>query len=194
MPNPPQEPPDYTAFEGITEVGVLSPASFRVSAEQSGTSGWYTRYLIESYYDWDSGIYPAAVGAQAGPTSMQQLHAPREVHVIAWTAERVGGKPTLPHWDTGNANEFLIKRRIYPSCPARALDGNQIWRAAGVYTYALVAPIGDGATFFTGATPDTTYTPEELMLGQELFSREILRSAPINVQQFVSAPGDILSG
>lgn len=187
MPNPPQEPPDYTAFEGIDSVGTLPPSTFRVSAAQS-EGGPFTQYLIESYYDWASGYFPSPVGAEAAPQLTLKLHAPCEIHVIAWTAERIGAKPILPHWDISdsNPNEVLIKRRIYPSCPARAMDGNQIWRAAGVYTYALKAPIGDGATFFTGATPDTTFTPEELMLGQELFDRNILRSSPINVQQFVS--------
>lgn len=180
--------PRDDTIEGIDPPsGLPPPISMRVSDDQSGNSGFYTTYTIQSWYEWRSGQFPAAVAASAGPQLLMQLHAPKEFHVIMWTCQRIGSKPKLPHWDISsfNPNEVCIRRRIFPASPEQGLDGTLVWKASGVYVYSLRAPIGSNGPFFTGATPDTTYSPDELMLGQELFDYTILRSSPIGVQEFV---------
>lgn len=166
---------DLTTFQKVAAQFADETRS-HLAADQANDGSPYTIYAIDTDYEWDMGYGQMPTGGADGSASaVVKTHAEVAQKVVFWTCERVGAKPVLPHWDTGNANEILAYKRISPVSHLLTYAGKQVWRVNGIYLYFLSRPV-DGAPLPTGAPPPSSYTYDLLLLDGSLFSRAILRS------------------
>lgn len=112
----------------------------------------YTFYAIQTVYTTDLGLQaspstaPRAVltgtsqGTQpaTGPdqNNIVRVRRPITTKTVIWTAQRLGVKPLLPHWNTGSTNEKLMYRTISARNPLQTLN-KKVWEVSGVYVYAF---------------------------------------------------------
>lgn len=158
--------------------GIEAAPSDLWSAEQSGSTP-YNEYLIDTSYETDSGIRQMPLASNGGGPSCAfvQIHAEVTRKKVQWTAERIGAAPTCPHWDTGNANEVLLSRKIKPCSTFVMPDSmTQVWRVEGVYVYGLKVATGEGDRLFAGAIPVCTLAASTQSISGTNFSKEILRA------------------
>jgi hypothetical protein len=140
---------------------------------QLGTQ-FYNQWLMDTDYETDEGT--RSVPTDGNP-EIVKLHEPITTKIIKWTAERNGAWPVLPHWDTGNPNEVLRKKRITPANPL--LGANQyIYRVTGLYIYDLRVPLGENDSMPAGHSPADLATPAMTTLTPDQFDKTLAASAP----------------
>lgn len=129
----------------------------------------YLRYDARNQYTYAAGLVHVAlagpprsnaVGA-GGESKVLRLNAPAGARVYSWLVERQGRKPQLPHPESRDSNETLLSAVIVPYPPE--LDGSgrvRLFRAEGVYVYALVDPRLHRNRLRMGGVPYLTDSPD----------------------------------
>lgn len=166
-----------------------------VSAEQLGDNFYEIgETWVKTWYETYEGILPGPVAGPPGaPCRALRIHAPYTIKQVAWRVSRVGARPRVPHFDTSNANEVLMFRKIMPDLPELMKDEvSFIFRVSGQYTYLLLYPPTDQDSYATGTSPIVNTPPEALVLQGYQFDKSLLRCSP--PAGFQGQGGDILSG
>lgn len=142
-----------------------------------------TQYSIERYEWRDGGVMqaPIAVNGDPVPCAILRLHAPRELIAVAWSAERWGAPPIVPHPDTLEGNAIFLKGWRGAVAPKMSPElKGQIWFVEGVYIYAKRAPTGLASNLPTGRIPFDIFvgTPNDNTIGAGNFQSQILGTYP----------------
>ena len=138
----------------------------------------YSEYEIEKDYEIFEGISASPVAGSSGSQRLLRLNAPYGQLSIQWTAHRRGFPPVLPHWDTGNANEVLVYRRIKPLSPKIIPGGEMfLFRVWGYYRYNLLFAHRQHDNFDLPVTMIDTLKPADCVLGEWQFSASLTESA-----------------
>ena len=151
---------DQVTTESITTTGSIDEAEPNTSLPQSNASPYtkeqdqwpYKQYLIDTVYETDEGIRVLPTSQAAGSAIKVRVGLPLTIKIVTFTMERHGKKPKIPHWNTGNANEVLEKRRIQVCNPLQLPD-RKAWRVEGTYTYKLLVPLTEDDILCCGTTP-----------------------------------------
>lgn len=146
------------------------------SLEQLGEHP-YGVYMIDTRYTTDLGIIGCQVAAIGAPAKLIAVGGGISHKVVRWTVERLGEKPILPHWDTGNSNEVCKKHDEITASTILTPDGRKVWRFSGLYLYVLSMPVKEGHKYYCGAPPFDTSPASLQYIDGNTFSREILRAA-----------------
>ncbi len=164
---------------GLPDDRLILDAGDRTSDEQASAS-FYPVFQIQTWIVGDVGLMQMPVaGALGSPARVVRKSAPFTKKIVYWKAQRLGEKPTLPHWDTGNSNEVLARFLFCPMAPYNLLGGSQfLWICEGLYIYWLSNTPCFTDDFYTGIMPLYDATVEELKIQGYEFSRELLTSRP----------------
>ena len=178
--NGPFDPPDRGAGAFLNPdavVGGQDAAPY--SADQSGP-GFYPDFVTRSVYLGNTGLLQTPVAGPLGTSArVVRRSAPYAQRVVYWKAQRLVSKPTLPHWDTSNANEVLAAFVIAPHEPVLLAGGeNYYFVVEGLYRYFLYAVPCMTDDFYACVTALFTATAEDMKVQGYQFSRELLRSKP----------------
>lgn len=135
----------------------------------------YDRYDVDtSYQEFEGKLQLPIADADSDPRIVR-VHAPYTLKVVRWEIETVcplGVKPTLPHWDTGDSDDVLCYKRIWPQAPTITPGGNGwIWRVKGEYRYYRKTA---NESFPVGATPLSIVSAGNFVLTEDDFSEDIL--------------------
>lgn len=146
------------------------------TAEQLGISP-YGLYLIDTRYETDRGLVGCPVADGGDTVDIIAVHDGISHKIVKWTCERIGEKPILPHWDTGNDNERCKKNEVITHSTIRTPDGRKIWKFSGLYVYILKKRVSDSQKHYCGAPPFDTSPAALQYIDGSLFSKEILKAA-----------------
>jgi hypothetical protein len=159
---------------------IINDTPRKISADQQGPN-WYVAYRITAEYDEDLGLMGCPVAGPPGTNcQVVRLHGGITFKTISWAADRWGDKPVLPHWDTGNPNEVLIRRVMRPYDPLTRPDGSHLYRFTGVYRYVLQSALNPSAgdVWVAGVNPIGTQTFTDAAYPSYLFSKALIQSLP----------------
>lgn len=176
----------YELDESVSDDLSPSPApalsglgSAFTAAQTSGPP--YTEYFIDWHYSTDSGlrVLPRAASGddQAIANSVVRTHRGITTLKIIWTAQRLNGKPKIPHWDTKDPNHVPLGQEITLCNKFQGFNNSTIYRVSGVYTYTLVSPKISSSKYPIGTTPAEISPSAANYYGPEDFDSTILDSA-----------------
>lgn len=134
----------------------------------------YPETTIDVKYVLYPGVRVQRPASQTGAGETVVLHAPFWNKIVQFSYEKIGSWPTVPHWDTGNPNEVLVRAEVTPAKPAEG--GNlRVFRVSGLYVYELLQPPGaDAGPFPTAVSPESTATQVENTMQSSFFDRNAL--------------------
>lgn len=149
------------------------------SAEQQ-SGAFYEGFQFQTFYLTETGTLPARTAGPMGyPSRILHCHSGGTVKITCWATSRLMQKPILPHWDTGNPDEFLRKMLIIPYSPILLPGGENFqWAVEGVYIWDLrvAVDIDQDDPLVAGKTP--MYDPTAAALQKEgyTFSKTLLKA------------------
>lgn len=155
---------------------------------------FYTDYKIDREVNIKQGVLIIPVAGPPGtPPKVVRTYAPYMEKRSEWATEKIGNKPTVPHWDTGDPNTIPVEMHFFPMSPMPIDEFRQAWRMEGVYRYVYaVAPLLSGLSMEAGAiTPAATPKPEDNVITIDLFTKDQLKEA---VKKEPTISKDLLSG
>ncbi len=155
----------------------------------------YDYYSLKVHYRLWTGAYQqpvsgptqpiskTSVGTGSGitPCELVQLESPHMKVTVAWTAKRIGAKPTIPNpWPPANSPFTLLYCDFGGENPQLMEDSQTyIFELSGFYEYALALPILPGDSFQIGAVPVQTLPTNVMVIGAQQFSDAIFNLASI---------------
>ncbi len=152
-------------------------------------NGFYDEFFIDTIYRTDSGLRVIAKAASSESVqilnSIVRIHRGTSTKEVHWNTQRRNAKPKIPKWTTNDPNEIPISQTMNLTNMAEGGGAGTIWRAQGVYTYALVKPKNDQSKYPVGSSPAEIAPSATRWYGPEDFTQEILDSA-------FAAPGGTL--
>jgi hypothetical protein len=184
---PQPQQPTQVGTDSASEADATELVSFQQGTLASGLlwssdqlAAAYNEYLIDTHYETNQGLRQLALASdEGGPEScaIVAVSAPVSRKRVQWTVERIGMAPICPHWDTGNDNEVLLRKRITPCSTWIMPDGKtQVWRVEGIYEYALLAAVDDADSLYAGAIPVAILESSTQIINGQNFSTAILAS------------------
>lgn len=145
------------------------------------TGGFYDDFFIDTIYKTDSGLRVIAKAASSNDStilnSVVRIHRGTTHKEIHWTTQRRNAKPKIPKWTTNDPNEILISQTMNLTNVAEGGGAGTIWRAQGVYTYALLQPKNPQSKYPVGSSPAEIAPSSARWYGPEDFTETILDSA-----------------
>jgi hypothetical protein len=163
---------------GVPVAALPSPKQVYSQAQQEAP---YDQFLIDTIYRIDSGYRVIAkAGTNASATTMNSLvliHRGTCVKEVRWTTQRYNVKPLIPKWKTGDPNEIPLTQEMNFCNVAEAGEQGRLYRASGVYTYAMIVPKSGDSKFPIGTTPAEIAPSSTRWYGPEDFTQTILDSA-----------------
>lgn len=162
--------------DALTPDSVSYSGPSKWSTDQQG-SNYYTRYKITTKMDTNFGVVQMPVARSTGATqsAIVQLTSPYSRKTVEWYAERIGAKPILPHWNTGNSNEIVAFTTIGVYSTTIMPDGmTELWSCSGLYIYHLITPVTSPARYFCGTVPASNLPSSLQVIDGSLFSTAIL--------------------
>lgn len=168
--------PDASANESVAISYSPNSRESKFSSEQLGQNP-YGMYIIDTKYDTHTGIIGLPVADGSGEQDIISVHDGKTTKIVKWSCERIGAKPILPHWDTGNDNEVCVRRPIQVCSTMLTIDSREVWRAEGCYVYELRKRVDEPDKFYCGAPPFSKAPSAIQVIGGESFSKDILRAA-----------------
>lgn len=152
-----------------------SPGDSLFSTEQLSISP-YSQYLIDVKYICTSGIIQTGVGSPGAECEFIGVTGGLARKVVHWTAERIGAKPVLPHWETDNPNEPWLTKEIQPASVVLTPDSRQVYRVSGTYTYGLKRNLGEQDKLYSGSVPVDKLAASTQYIDGSQFSKEVVPS------------------
>lgn len=144
-------------------------------------SGFYDEFFIDTIYKTDSGVRVIAKGGTGESTtllnSLVRIHRGTSIKEIHWDTQRRNAKPKIPKWDTGDPNEIPLTQTMNLTNMAEGGGAGRIWRAQGIYTYALLKPKDKDSKYPVGSSPAEVAPSSARWYGPEDFSATILDAA-----------------
>lgn len=154
-------------------------------AQVQGTSSFNFDYDVRTFYQTEYGVAVMPIAATSGPARPIRVHAPYMTKIIAWEVYRYGTykeRPVLPHWNTADPNDVLIRSLIICTAPKLQYGAvKMLWHCAGFYEYLCYAAMIDGDIRQVAALPIATLTAQQLNAQGYTFDQNILASYTQNV-------------
>lgn len=158
-------------------------------------SGFYDDFFIDTIYRNDSGLRVIAKASSSASAkasssasaqilnSVVRIHRGTSTKEIHWNTQRRNAKPLIPKFTTNDPNEIPISQTMNLTNMAEGGGAGTIWRAQGVYIFALLQPKNDQSRYPVGSSPAEIAPSSARWYGPEDFSQTIIDG------QFAS-PGD----
>lgn len=135
-PRPVPVPPATVAVVDRIAAAVLQGAI----EEAPVSASLYTDYRVTCRWEQDEHVAHMAPTAEDELAAVVALGAPTKQLIVEYTAERIGGIPSVPPTDLGR-NFVLLKRSSQPAEPKLAPDGRTIiHRTSGWMAFAVLDP------------------------------------------------------
>lgn len=149
-----------------------------------------TNYVIETSYTNNTGIIALPYAAPDGTgQAVVKTAAASMFKVVRWTVRRHGRQPVLPHWDTGNGNDVLIRKSVWTNNPLPDNDMKNIWTVSGEYVYAMRYGQSLNIGLVCGWIPYGN--PGQFILDGALFDSTILKNAIIPDPKGTTTQSDV---
>lgn len=165
-----------SVFDGLTDFGLGSkPLVFT----QEEADGPYTQYTVTIRYRWVGNVVQQAVAGtsddQDQTCRVYQTARPTCQKVVAWSASRLGAKPSLPSPVSSDSDLTLaLAEFVVPPPQTTATGDGYIYTVSGVYTYYCSTPWVPGSSSMNGpAIPATTATVYDTGITPDQFKPNI---------------------